>query len=265
MSTALVASLNILLGVVYFQYGTMTLVEMHRNRSRMGFSHFGAAWVAMAFTCGPHHFAHGTHVALEGWSGGWLDVAAVAVGAPAGVIWFLLRVEAFRGGSGDRLIAGTPWWVALGPLAGGIYVGALVATALLMPAPDARLLASALPGLLLVPIYMTIGYYLLRTQIANHRPLGGWSLSGLALSVIFPTCALMHGIQALYILGGRYPADAHIAAIDWIAVPAGIYFVWVVQALYRGTFRDWNQTERVASGSAPVRQEPRGEPVAAGV
>ena len=28
--------------------------------------------------------------------------------------------------------------------------------------------------------------------------------------------------------------------IDLLAVPAAAYFLWVVHALYRGTFRDWN-------------------------
>ncbi len=246
VASALVASLNALLGLVYFQYGTMTAVEMHRNRRRMGFSHFGAAWVAMAFTCGPHHLAHGIHVAAEGWSGGWLDVVAVLVGLPAGVIWFLLRVEAFRGGAGDRFVAGTPWWVAAAPFAAGIYAGVLVATAFDVPNVDPSRIPVALPALTLVVVYLIVGYYLLRTQLANRAPLGGWSLSGLALTVIFPTCAAMHGVHALYMLSGRYPVDPHIWTIDLIAVPAGIYFLWVVRALTLGTFRDWNQTERVA-------------------
>src|SRR5207342_3968618 len=79
-----------------------------------------------------------------------------------------------------------------------------------------------------------------RTQLANRRPLAGWSLSGLALAVIFPTCALMHGIYAFYLLNGTYPNDIHMFWIDVLAVPAAAYFLWVVQALYRGTFRDWN-------------------------
>lgn len=84
----------------------MTAVEMLRNRRTMGFSHAGAAWIAMAFTCGPHHWVHGLHVAFEGRTGGPLDLVAVVVGLPAGVIWFLLRIEAFRGGRGDRLLKG---------------------------------------------------------------------------------------------------------------------------------------------------------------
>ena len=128
--SATVAALNIVLGLVYTQYGTMTLYEMVRNRRTMGFSHFGAAWIAMAFTCGPHHLVHGIHVGFEGRTGGVLDLAAVLVGFPAGVAWFLLRVEAFRGGRGDRFWKGDPLWVLALPTLAGIYVTALVAAAI---------------------------------------------------------------------------------------------------------------------------------------
>src|SRR5437870_1072065 len=134
--TVAVAVANVLIGVVYCQYGTMTLIEMRRHWGEMGFSHFGAAWIAMAFTCGPHHLVH--------------------------------------------------------------------------------------------------------AQLANRRPLGGWSVSGLALAVIFPTCAVMHAIYAYHSLNGQYGPAAHTTVIDWIGVPAGAYFLWVVHGLYRGTFRDWN-------------------------
>ena len=99
-------------------------------------------------------------------------------------------------------------------------------------------------------IYTTIGYYLVRTQLANRRPLGGWSVSGLSLAIIFPTCAAMHGIYAFYTLTGKYSLDLHQAPVDWLSVPAGLYFVWVVQALYRGTFRDWNSAGRVLPDGA---------------
>jgi hypothetical protein len=104
MSTA-VAALNVVLGLVYLQYGVMTFVDMKRNWSTMGFSHFGAAWIAMAFTCGPHHVEHGLHILAAGRNGAVLDLAAVLVGFPAGVAWFLLRLEAFLGG---RAIASSP-------------------------------------------------------------------------------------------------------------------------------------------------------------
>ena len=112
---------------------------------------------------------------------------------------------------------------------------------------------------MLVGLYSAIGYFLARTQLANRRPLGGWSVSGLALAIVFPTCAVMHGIYAFYELNGVYDADAHMYWIDWLAVPAAIYFLWVVQALYRGSFRDWNGAPGQArAGGAAGR--PRAEP-----
>ena len=114
-----VAVLNTVLGTVYTCYGLITIVDMKRGWRTNGFSHFGAAWLAMAFTCGPHHLDHGLHIFLSGRGGGWLDLVTIAVGFPAGVIWFLLRVEAMFGGRGDRHITGTPVWLEAMPVVGG--------------------------------------------------------------------------------------------------------------------------------------------------
>jgi hypothetical protein len=247
--TAAVAILNIVLGLVYTQYGTMTILDMKRSWRTLGYSHFGAAWIFMAFTCGPHHLVLGLHVAFSGRTGGPLDLIAVAIGFPAGVIWFLLRVEAFVGGPGDRFIEGNPPWITALPTLAGAYVTALVAAA---ATASAVLIFSwtIVPNILLVVIYTTIGWYLLRTQLGNRGPLGGWSLSGVALTIIFPTCALMHGVWAYYAAAGRYGYDVHGFVIDWLAVPAGLYFLWVVQRLYRDAIKDWNRD--VASAAQPV-------------
>lgn len=250
-----VGILNIVLGFVYTQYGVMTMIEMWRNRDTMGFSHFGLAWIAMAFTCGPHHFVHGLHVVAEGRSGGVLDLVAVLVGFPAGVIWFALRVEAFVGGRGDRFIPGSPLWVLALPTLAGIYLTALVAALLGLGPWQLSHLPLALPNILLVPIYITIGYFLIRTQVANRRPLGGWSLSGLSLAVIFPTCAAMHAVYAAYLMTTVYVPDWHGLSVGWLAVPAGLYFLWVVRALYKGTFRDWNGAPRATSSPVPAPAE----------
>ena len=244
--TIALGSLNIILGLVYTSYGTMTLVEMMRNRRTMGFSHFGAAWIAMAFTCGPHHWVHGIHLLGEGRQAGLLDLIAVAIGFPAGVIWFLLRVEAFRGGRGDRFIKGTPIWILALPTIAGIYLTALGAAALNIAQSNTLTInAPVVVNLMLFVFYGAIGYYLARTQLANRRPLGGWSLSGLSLTIVFPTCAVMHGIYAYYSMTGLYAWDIHNLLIDYFAVPAAIYFLWVVHALYRGTFHDWNGAKGV--------------------
>jgi hypothetical protein len=238
VSTA-VGVLNVVLGLVYVQYGTMTIVDMKRGWRTLGFTHFGAAWIAMAFTCGPHHIVHGLH-ALGARDAGGLDLAVVLIGYPAGVGWFLLRLEAFAGRRGDRFIPGTPAWLHALPVLAGAYASAVVAGALALGTIDLGLLWLAAPNLLLVGIYGLIGFYLLRTQLANRPNLGGWSLSGLSLAMIFPTCAVMHLVFALYALVGRYGLDHEGYSIAWLAVPAGIYFLWVVRALYREAIRDWD-------------------------
>jgi hypothetical protein len=254
--TVTLGVLNVILGLVYCGYGVMTAIEMIRNRDTMGFSHFGMAWIAMAFTCGPHHWVHGVHLVAEGRNGGPLDLFAVLVGFPAGVTWFLLRVEAFNGGRGDRLVAGNPIWVLALPTLGGIYLTALIAASLgvggLQLDGDNFPIVAA--NVMLVGLYAAIAFFLSRTQIANRRPLAGWSLSGLALSVVFWTCAAMHGVYALYGMAGTYDVDYHGIAIDVLAVPAAVYFLWVVQALYRGTYRDWNGApERIGATAAGAR------------
>ncbi len=236
--------LNVLLGAVYLQYGTLTFVDMRRNWARMGFSHFGAAWIAMAWTCGPHHMVHGVHILFEGRHAGPLDLVAVLVGAPAGVIWFRLRVEAFLGGRGDRHVAGDPVWVYALPTLIAVYMTAVVAAALHAGAAHWGRLPQLIPNLLLVVLYAMVAFYVSRTQIVNRRPLGGWSVSGLSLAVIFWTCATMHGVYALYSLTARYAFDVHGLVVDIVAVPSAVYFVTVVRALYKGTFRDWNTVSR---------------------
>ena len=241
--TAAVAITNLVLGVAYTCYGIITALEMRRDWRSFGFSHFGAAWIAMAFTCGPHHLAHGIHVALEGRPGGPLDLLAVIVGLPVGVVWLSLRLEAFFGGRGDRFILGEPRWLRAMPALSALYLAVLAAgTATRLDGADlAAHGLSVVPNLMLVGIYLAIGWFIVRTQLRNHPLMGGWSASGLCLSAIFPTCALMHGVFAVYALAGVYHHDAHGGLIDWLSVPAGAYFLWVVRRLYRDSLRDWNQ------------------------
>jgi hypothetical protein len=95
-------------------------------------------------------------------------------------------------------------------------------------------------NVLLLVVYMAIGWFVLRTQLANRAAMAGWSVSGLSLAMIFPTCALMHGVWAIYDLAGRYRSEIHGFVIDWLSIPAGLYFLWVVRSLYRDSLADWN-------------------------
>jgi hypothetical protein len=84
--------------------------------------------------------------------------------------------------------------------------------------------------------------------------MGGWSVSGLCLSAIFPTCALMHAVWASYAISGQYHHDVHGFVIDWLSVPGGLYFLWVVRSLYRDALHDWNEGSRRGCAGGGARR-----------
>ena len=240
--TLALAVLSIVLGIVYTSYGILTVVDLAGGWRKLGFSHFGLAWIAMAFTCGPHHLEHGLHLFAGPRTGGGLELLAVLAGFPAGVIWFLLRLEAsVFGGRGDRVLAGSNRIVRAVPAVGGLYGLVFVAAALYVLRSPAQFPPMVASNLMLVVLYGMIGWYLFQTQLATHAASGHWSLSGVALTVVFPTCAAMHAAWIVHQVAGRYEADVHTVLIDWLAVPAAAYFLWVVRGLHAGTVRDWNE------------------------
>lgn len=250
MSVALAVT-SLLLGTVYTSYGILTVIDLKRHWRTLGFSHFGAAWIAMAFTCGPHHLEHGIHLAFGGRPAGAVELLTVLAGLPAGAIWFLLRVEALCGGRGDRFISGTPRWLGTMPKVAAVYVGGFIGLSLGLVIHGVEFRPPMIPNILLVWLYMLIGWHLLRTQLRNHPGFGGWSVSGVSLTAVFPTCAIMHAAWLVYAMVGRYEVDAHGLVIDWLSVPASVYFLWVVRSLQLGTSSDWNQQQ--PSIAAPER------------
>lgn len=243
MMTTAVTAVNLFLGLAYLGIGTMTAIDLKRGWKTMGFSHFGVAFMGLAFTCGPHHLAHALHTAFEGRQGGAMDLMTAGVGLPAGVIWLLLRIEAFTGGRGDRTISGTPAWMQTASPLFAVIVTALMFGVVREAGRGLTFRSSITPNLLLVVIYATIGIVMMKTQLANRAADGRWSVSGLSLSGVFLTCALMHLAWATYAMTGRYGFDNHGFVIDWISVPTGLYFLWAVRAINTGTLRDWNDTE----------------------
>jgi hypothetical protein len=138
--------------------------------------------------------------------------------------------------------SGTPRWLRALPWLGAAYVGAVIAGVVAVAVSAGVTFDSRFaPNLSLVAAYSLIGWYLLRTQLRNRASLGGWSVSGISLTAVFPTCALMHGAWMLYGLTGRYELEVHSLTIDWLAVPAAVYFLWVVRSLYLGAVGDWNE------------------------
>lgn len=257
--STLVGVLNVFLGLIYLSYGLMTIDDLRKGWSTRGWSHFGLAWIAMAFTCGPHHLEHGIHVLTTDQLGGGLDLLSVAIGLPAGLVWFLLRVEARRGGLGDRTVSGTPTWLEQLPTLAAVYVLAFATGSLLVMTDRATFDPRLLPNIALVGLYAALGWVLGRTQVRAHRQRGGWSLSGVSLALVFPTCALMHASWVVYVSSGRYAIDPHLLVIDTISVPAAAYFLWVMSAIGTGRLQDWNRAaaDARAPEPEPVTTRPR--------
>lgn len=237
-----VTLVNIVLGAAYVSIGLLVAYDLIRGWSVRGFSHFGVALCAVAFTCGSHHLVHGFHVGFEGHVASPLDFMTVLVGLPFGAAFYALRVEVMWGGRGDRFISGTPPFVTALPLVGVLYLTALYLGLAHQLRGDVDLRWAMAPQLMLVIIYAIIGYVVLRTQIQNNRALGGWSLSGGSMAGIFTTCATMHLVVLVIAARGGHVLDLHTTIADVLAVPAGIYFLWMVRGLYRDASRDWSRT-----------------------
>lgn len=252
MISTLVAATNLLIGTVYTCYGLMTIVDLKRGWARHGFSHFGAAWLCMAFTCGPHHLDHGLHVLVAGRSGVGLELLTIAVGLPVGVVWFLLRVEALFGGRGDRTITGTPTWLEAMPTAGASYLAAVFAAVTAVAFGVETIPVRLWPNVALVGLYAAIGIVLFRTQVRMRGTTGQWSVSGLSLGAVMVTCAVMHGVYVAEAAVGRYDVDGHGLAIATVGVPAAAYFLWVTWALHRGALRDWNAASSMDRSRPPA-------------
>lgn len=231
---------HVVLGAAYVSIGALIAEDMRRGWAVRGFSRFGAGLVAIAWTCGPHHLVHGVHVGFEGRPVGALDLVTVVVGLPFAATFYVLRIEAFFGGRGDRFIFGTPGWLLALPTVSGMYVTALAFAASETVRAPLVWQWEVVPHVVLIGIYVTIGSFLFRTQVHNRRNLLGWSLSGGAMTGIFFTCAVMHAVLVVSAVGGGVALDEHGLLTNLLGVPAGLYFLFVVRALYHDAVTDWN-------------------------
>ena len=120
-----------------------------------------------------------------------------------------------------------PWLMAAA-------AGATLWEALRHAAGDGVDLRALLPNADPVRQLRLVGIFTARTQLARRPLLGGWSLSGVAMSGVFLTCALSHLVAGLLTrrAGG---------VLDHLGVPASFYFLWAVYRLHRDSTRDWNR------------------------
>jgi hypothetical protein len=124
------------------------------------------------------------------------------------------------------------------------------------PAADARPGAEFLSLIFITNVaaaaaYVMVGWYLFVTQVRRYASLRQWSLSGLSLAAVFPTCAFMHVIHAF-----SFGSHSATLVFDLLGVPASIYFLWVVKRVHRDAVVDWNRRPLVGMAATPDRSSP---------
>ncbi|MDA0181752.1 hypothetical protein OJ997_15715 [Solirubrobacter phytolaccae] len=251
--TLVAGLLALLTGLAYTGLAIVTVSEMVHQRER-GFSQFGAAFFVMASTCGPHHLLHAYRHLVTGEVAHGPHVAALALGVVPAVTFVGLRLEAAFGGRGDRLIVRTPIWLQVLPVLMAAAAGATLWDGLHHASAHGVDLRALVPNVFLFVAYTLVGIFTARTQIARRPLLGGWSLSGLAMSGVFLTCAGSH-----LLAGMMTQADAWSIALDNLGVPASIFFLWTVHRLHKGSVRDWNRRPLVGRPAPQGRRSPWAE------
>lgn len=276
-----IALSNLALGLAYAGLGILSAwesISLHRYR---GWSRFGLGFTMMAASCGPHHLTHSWHV-FSGEAVAWPMVAVALIGLPAGLIFLWLRIEAMMGGEGERWLNASPDRVVLLVSAFGIVGGSLAAiaysqvdgSALLLPwcrSTESGVSFSGwgeglnlgmlgfLANLFVTGTYGMVGWYLGDRQVRRYLTTGNWSLSGLALTGVFFTCAQMHLIDA------STEGGITMLFFDLIGIPASLYFLRVVKQVHSDSVTDWNRRPLVGAAAAPERPSPwSGEGAGAG-
>lgn len=220
-----VSLLSLALGLIAVLLASQALIESTRSLRLVGRRRFGLALSAFGATTAVHYFVLG----VSG-SGPASDAAGPQLAAllltllPVGVFCWL-RVEAYLDGPGDRIVDGTPGWIAVLPSMAAGAAGAVLISAWRNPPPAgsgagvAAQWLGILPSILLVATFSAIGWSLIRGQQTRHAVLGGWSASGLAVTLIFPTGAVVYATQALTV---RPTLTSSL--VDWLGVPAAVWF-----------------------------------------
>jgi hypothetical protein len=261
---------QLVIGTAYSALGLLSVWEVMSQYRYRGLSRFGLGFSLMAASCGPHHLVHGWCV-LQGGAVSLPMLLATLIGLPAGAVFCWLRIEALAGGRGDRTIAAGAHVPVAVVVLFAMTAGALAAQTSISPLPPGsaictllglRLTSGAAPGidagsLLFIAnigaaaVYSLVGWYIAVTQVRRYVTQRHWSLSGLALAAVFPTCAFMHVIHAL-------TAGTHSATLpfDLLGLPASLYFLWVVKQVHRDSVVDWNRRPMVGVIGTPDRSSP---------
>lgn len=236
--TMALAVASLVIGLVYTGFGVVIIREMRRGSRTNGADAMAWAWAGVAFTCGPHHVAHAVQLAASGRDGGALELVTVVAGLPAAAAWLVLRMDSRGGPRSERVVTGEPAWLRALVVVAAFYAVVVVAALIAVVLPSFRFPPYAAPNVVLAALYGAIGWHLLRMQLADRAIAGHWSLSGLATTTMFATCALMRAAWGAYLLSGQYALDMPGFVIDWVAVPAAFFFLWMVRSTRQASFAD---------------------------
>jgi hypothetical protein len=247
-----VAIINLATGTVYLLLACQALWEIARERRSRGISRFGLAYVGMALSCGPHHLIHGIQ-AIEGEDFNWMMLTSDLLALVPAVVFVSLRIEAMLGRRGDRFVVGTPWWLRTMAAFFWCACGGLVAQSIaqVVSGHHHPSFMAIFPNALVLVTYGMVGVLLFRTQLLRNPTTGGWSVSGLSLAAIFPSCALTHVVYGL-----TASFNLAICPADWFGIPASIYFLWIVHRLYTAAIVDWNRRPIVGESRRTERISP---------
>lgn len=253
---ALIIAVELATGIAYTGLGVLSAWEMVRERSTLGRSQFGLSFMLMAFTCGPHHLAMAVATIGSQRQPTGPELLALVIGLIPGITFVALRLEALLGGPGDRALWFSAAFLPATTALIGIVGGGVVVTMYRGVAHIDRTLLIA--NVVLGTSYLMVGWYIIATQLRRFGTPDYWSLSGVSLGLIFPTCALGH---AVHVLAVAHHATAGwqrvlILTIDIVGLPASIWFLTVVRRLYHEALSDWNRRPLVGRGASPTRLAP---------
>ncbi len=217
---------HLAIGLIAILFALLALVESLRSACLAAHRRFGLALSTLAATAAAHYVIAGLTGGDRAQGSVGPRFVAVALALLPVAVFFWLRVEAYFDGAGDRFLDGKPAWILLLPSLVAGVAGAVLVTAWMNPPPimpestalGLRWLA-VLPSILLVGTSIAVGWSLMRGQQTRHAVLGGWSMSGLAVTLIFPTSAVAYATQILTVRPTLLSS-----AIDWLGVPAAAWF-----------------------------------------
>lgn len=222
----LLTLLHVAIACLAVLFAVMAVVESIRSAHLAAHRRFGFALSALTVSIAAHFTVAAVVRPDEVPTAEGPQVAALTLTLLPVAVFFWLRIEAYLDGPGDRFHDGRSGWISLLPTAVAGGAGAVLTTAWMNPprwesgsVDVAMRWLGVLPTLLVGATFLAIGWSLMRGQQFRRAVLGGWSLSGLAVTLAFPTAALAYATHALTVRPTLVSS-----LVDWLGVPAAVWF-----------------------------------------